>query len=69
MCAAPRRPDHPSALRFAATAVALFVVGVVGHNALSALFDVEEPFFFLLAVIVAPVLLVYGIVLAVANRL
>lgn len=45
----------------AAFAVALFVVSVVLHNLVSGLLGVEEPVFFLLAVVVAPLLFVAGV--------
>jgi hypothetical protein len=38
-----------------------FIVGVFMHNALAALFNVEEPVFFVIAVIVAPLLLAAGL--------
>jgi hypothetical protein len=41
---------------------ALFILGVFLHNALSALFGVEEPVFFIIAVIIAPLGFVVGIV-------
>jgi hypothetical protein len=44
----------------AASAIA-FPLGVVLHNATEALLDVEEPVFFLLAVVVAPAGLLIGL--------
>jgi hypothetical protein len=38
-----------------------FIVGVFMHNALDALFGIEEPVFFVIAVIVAPLLLAAGL--------
>lgn len=39
----------------------LFLIGVFMHSALSALFNCEEPVFFVIAVIVAPLVLVVGL--------
>jgi hypothetical protein len=39
-----------------------FIIGVFMHSALSALFNVEEPVFFVIAVIVAPAVLVVGLI-------
>ena len=68
---AAHRPARrrPSATRYLLVALALFVVGVVGHNLLSTALGVEEPFFFLLAILVAPIIAVHGLVMAAANRL
>lgn len=46
----------------AALSVPLFVGGVLLHNMLDALFAVEEPIFFLLAVVGAPLLFIGGLV-------
>ena len=48
-------------LILAALAVPVFIVGAFMHNALSALFDIEEPVFFVIAVIIAPLVLVVGL--------
>lgn len=45
----------------AAVAFPLFVVAVVAHNLVYGLTDVEEPVFFLIAVLGAPALLVAGL--------
>lgn len=45
----------------AAVSAIAFPVGVIGHNAADALLHVEEPVFFLLAVIGAPAGLVIGL--------
>lgn len=55
----------------AAFAVALFMVSVVLHNLVSGLLGIEEPVFFLLAVVVAPLLFVAGVaggVVAIIRR-
>jgi hypothetical protein len=43
-------------------ALVAFAVAVVLHNAISAAFGVEEPVFFLIAVVIAPVAFVVGLV-------
>ncbi|MDA8219608.1 MAG: hypothetical protein M0Z94_18570 [Dehalococcoidales bacterium] len=48
-------------LAVAGGSICLFVVGVVLHNAISALLNVEEAVFFLLAVIVAPLAFAIGV--------
>jgi hypothetical protein len=48
-------------LILAALAVPVFIVGAFMHNALSALFDIEEPVFFVIAVIIAPLIFVVGL--------
>lgn len=53
-------------------AVAAFVVGVVLHNVVSALLGVEEPVFFLIAVVVAPaafIVAAVGTVVILVRRL
>ncbi len=49
----------------------VFIVSVVLHNALSALFGVEEAFFFVIAVFIAPAAFAVGavgsIILAIAR--
>jgi hypothetical protein len=42
--------------------VAAFIVSVFLHNALGALFDIEEPVFFILAVIISPAALAAGLI-------
>jgi hypothetical protein len=42
-------------------AIVLFVVCVIAHNAVSAIFQVEEAFFFLVAIFVAPLMLGVGV--------
>lgn len=42
--------------------IILFAVSVVLHNAISAIFGVEEPVFFLIATVVAPIAFVVGAV-------
>ena len=64
--AAPAIPEkHLKLLRtflvLAALSVPVFIVGAFMHNFLSALFGIEEPVFFILAVIVAPLALVVGL--------
>ncbi|MFC1958201.1 hypothetical protein ACFLVQ_01360 [Chloroflexota bacterium] len=39
-----------------------FIIGVFLHNAISGLFGVEEPVFFVIAVIIAPVALAVGVI-------
>lgn len=56
-------------LWIAAASAIGFPVGVVLHNAADALFHVEEPVFFLLAVIGAPVGLLVGLTGAVVSRM
>jgi hypothetical protein len=48
-------------LRITALAPLLFVISVVLHNVISAVIGREEPVFFLLAVVGAPLLLVAGL--------
>jgi len=48
--------------RLALGAIGLFVVGVLGHNIVSGLFDIEEAVFFLLGVWIAPALLIAALV-------
>jgi hypothetical protein len=48
-------------LILAALAVPVFIVGAFMHNALSALFDIEEPVFFVIAVIIAPLIFAVGL--------
>lgn len=49
-------------LILAALSLPVFIIGVFMHNALSALFDVEEPVFFVIAVIIAPLVLAIGLI-------
>jgi hypothetical protein len=42
--------------------IGTFIVGVFLHNALSALFGIEEPVFFIIAVILSPAALAAGII-------
>jgi hypothetical protein len=42
--------------------VGVFIIGVFLHNAIYALFNVEEPVFFIIAVIVSPLALVVGLI-------
>ncbi len=49
-------------LIIAGISAALFILGVFLHNVFSALFRVEEPFFFIIAVIIAPLGLIVGII-------
>lgn len=49
-------------LMIAAIGVGLFVTSVPLHNLVSGLFKIEEPVFFLIAVVAAPVLVAMGIV-------
>ncbi|MBN1366638.1 MAG: hypothetical protein JW967_01760 [Dehalococcoidales bacterium] len=46
----------------AGVSVAAFILGVFLHNLFYALFDLEEPVFFIIAVVVAPAGLVVGII-------
>jgi hypothetical protein len=46
----------------------LFVIGVILHNLISGFFGIEEPVFFLLAVIGAPICFVVGL-LGVVGKL
>lgn len=39
----------------------VFIIGVFLHNALSALFNIEEPVFFIVAVIIAPLVFAVGL--------
>jgi hypothetical protein len=50
-------------------AVVLFVIAVFLHNAIYGLFHVEEPVFFLIAIIVAPLAFGVGIVGAIVTAL
>jgi hypothetical protein len=45
-----------------ALSLPVFIIGVFMHNALGALFDVEEPVFFVIAVITAPLILAVGLI-------
>jgi hypothetical protein len=45
-----------------ALSVPVFIIGVFMHSALGALFGVEEPVFFVIAVIVAPLVLAVGLI-------
>ena len=45
----------------AALSLPTFIIGAIMHNALSALLNVEEPVFFIIAVIVAPLVLAVGL--------
>ena len=54
--------------RIALAAIPLFVVSVLLHNVISGLTGIEEPVFFLLAVIVAPALLLGGTLAAIIPR-
>ena len=59
----PRRWKQLKAfLLIGAISLPIFIIGVFMHNALSALFDIEEPVFFIIAVIVAPLVLAVGLV-------
>ena len=49
-------------LILAALSLPVFIIGVFMHNALSALFDVEELVFFFIAVIIAPLVLAIGLI-------
>ena len=49
-------------LLVAGISLATFVISAFLHNALSALFGVEEPVFFIIAVIISPLALVVGLV-------
>ena len=49
-------------LLIAGMALATFIVSVILHNAVSALLGVEEAVFFVIAVIIAPLALVAGVV-------
>lgn len=42
--------------------VAVFVIGAVLHNVISGVFDFEEPVFFVIAVLLAPLALIVGLV-------
>lgn len=42
--------------------LATFIISVFMHNALSGLFDVEEPVFFIIAIIIAPLAFAVGLV-------
>lgn len=46
----------------AGVAVATFILSVFLHNAISAIFDIEEPVFFVIAVIISPLGLLVGLV-------
>jgi len=48
-------------LMVAGISLAVFILSVFLHNALSGLFDVEEPVFFSIAVFIAPLAFVVGI--------
>ena len=48
-------------LILAALSLPTFIVGAFMHNALSALLSVEEPVFFIIAVIIAPLVLAVGL--------
>ncbi len=50
-------------------AVVVFVVAVFLHNAVYGLFHVEEPVFFLIAVIVAPLTFAIGILGAIVSAI
>ena len=54
-------------LMVSGAAVVAFLVAVFLHNAIYALFHVEEPVFFLLAVVVAPLAFGAGIVGAIVS--
>jgi hypothetical protein len=49
-------------LLIAGISLATFVISVFMHNALSGLFGVEEPVFFCIAVFVAPLAFVVGLI-------
>jgi len=49
-------------LMTAGISVAVFILGVFLHNALSALFDVEEPVFFFISVFLAPLGFAVGLI-------
>ena len=49
-------------LLLTAGSVVLFVVSVLLHNLLYALLGFEEPFFFLIAVVVCPVVFLVGVI-------
>jgi len=57
-----RRKMLKAFLIVAGVAVATFVISVFLHNALSALFDIEEPVFFTIAVIISPLALLVGLI-------
>jgi hypothetical protein len=42
--------------------IGIFIVSVFLHNALGALFGIEEPVFFIIAVIISPAALAAGII-------
>jgi len=49
-------------LMIAGIAVGTFIISVFLHNAISALFGVEEPVFFIIAVFIAPLALAVGLI-------
>lgn len=44
------------------SAVVAFVVSVIMHNAISAIWNVEEPVFFIIAVVIAPIAFAVGLI-------
>lgn len=56
-----QRKLFKSFLILAALSLPTFIIGVFIHNLLSAIFDIEEPVFFVIAVIVAPLVLAVGL--------
>jgi hypothetical protein len=48
-------------LLIAGISLAVFIISVVLHNALSGLFGVEEPVFFIIAIVISPLALAVGI--------
>jgi amino acid transporter len=57
-----RRRMLKTFLIVAGIAVATFIISVFLHNAISALFDIEEAVFFVIAVVISPLALLVGLV-------
>jgi small-conductance mechanosensitive channel len=57
-----RRGMLKTFLIVAGIAVATFIISVFLHNAISALFDIEEAVFFVIAVVISPLALLVGLV-------
>ncbi|HZP57548.1 MAG TPA: hypothetical protein VFC53_08320 [Dehalococcoidia bacterium] len=66
---AARRIDRRWSLRMVLAGIVLFAAAVVLHNVISGLTGVEEPVFFALAVLVAPLVLLTGLAGLLAPRL
>jgi len=49
-------------LMVAGISLGAFIISVFLHNALSALFDIEEPVFFTIAVFISPLAFVVGLI-------